>query len=84
VSRHLLTCSDPELVLWVGWDDGLGTFFAQVEPPGAAHPDDLLAWIGALPGEVVVAAELAALVARWARLNDAMLDTLEADRRDRR
>ena len=53
MSRHLLTCDDPALVLWVGWDEGLGTFFAQVEPPGAARPEDLLLWIGQLPGDVV-------------------------------
>ncbi|MGH9224353.1 MAG: hypothetical protein ACRD2W_11360 [Acidimicrobiales bacterium] len=84
MSRHLLTCDDPALVLWVGWDEGLGTFFAQVEPPGAARPEDLLLWIGQLPSDVVDLGELADLVRRWARLDDATIAILEGDRCARR
>jgi len=84
MSRHLLPCNDPELVLWVGWDTGLQTFFAQVEPPGAARPDDLLAWFGTMPEEVRAAADLARLVSRWAVLDRQVVATLESDRSSER
>lgn len=84
MSRHLLTCDDPDLVLVVGWDEGLGSFFAQVEPPGPGYADDLLLWVGTYPGEVVDTAELAALVRRWAHLDDWALALLEEDRCARR
>lgn len=84
MSRHLLTCDDPELVVVVGWDEGMGTFFAQVEPPGAGHPDDLLLWVGTFPGDVADPAELATVVRRWAHLDDRTLALLEEDRCARR
>ena len=41
MSRYALEALDPELVVWVGWDEPLSSFFLQVEPPGLGEPDDL-------------------------------------------
>ena len=84
MSRRLVTAFDPELVVWVGWDDGLETFFAQVEPPGIRTPDDLLLWVGTSPAEVTTADELAKLVARWTALDAQLVTSLAGDRSDRR
>lgn len=80
MSRHLVTAFDPELVVWVGWDDGLETFFAQVEPPGIRTADDLLLWVGTSPAEVTTADELAALVAPWTSLDARLVANLAGDR----
>jgi hypothetical protein len=80
MSRHLVTAFDPELVVWVGWDDGLETYFAQVEPPGIRTPRDLLLWVGSSPGEVGTADELARLLESWTSIDAELVADLANDR----
>lgn len=81
MSRRAVVAGDPALVVWVGWDDGLGSFFAQVVPSGDVDDDGLLMWAGTTPGEVVDVATLASLVSAWTTLDPDVLGALEADRR---
>lgn len=80
MSRHLVTAFDPELVVWVGWDDGLETYFAQVEPPGIRTSKDLLLWVGTSPGEVKTANELASLIESWTSLDADLVADLANER----
>ncbi|MGH9188679.1 MAG: hypothetical protein ACRD0Q_01380 [Acidimicrobiales bacterium] len=80
MSRRAAAASDPELTVWVGWDDGLGSFFAQVVPPGDVDDDGLLLWVGTTPAEIVDVANLASLVSPWTELGPDVLRALEADR----
>jgi hypothetical protein len=71
------------LVVWVGWDDGLETYFAQVEPPGIRTPRDLLLWVGTSPGEVRTASELARLLESSTSLDAELVADLASDRAGR-
>lgn len=79
MSRHLLDAFDPELVVWVGWDRLLQTFFLQVEPPGDVDGDGLVLWLGTDWGEIDAAAEVVAHVAEWADVPDDLVERLEWD-----
>lgn len=81
MSRYVVRCFDDDLVVWLGWDGNLGTYFAQVVPPGLGDPDDLLLWAGTTPGEIVDVNRLPVLVGPWADLKSSLLGRLQADRR---
>lgn len=80
MSRHLLDALDPELVVWVGWDPPLATFFLQVEPPGGVDGDGLVCWLGTDWGEIDDAAEVVARLSEWAEVPDDLVERLEWDR----
>lgn len=84
MSRYFVRCFDDDLVVSLGWDEPLGTYFAQVEPPGPGDPDDLLLWAGTVPGEILEVNRLPVLVGPWANLKPSLLAQLQADRRARR
>jgi len=80
MSRYVLEALDPELVVWVGWDPPLSTFFLQVEPPGMGGADELLVWAGTDMGEIATANRLIDLLREWAEVPDDLAATLEQDR----
>lgn len=80
MSRHLLDALDPELVVWVGWDPPLSTFFLQVEPPGGVDGDGLVLWLGTDWGEIETAAEVVARLREWADVPCDLERQLERDR----
>jgi len=80
VSRYALEALDPELVVWVGWDEPLSTYFLQVQPPGLGGPDELLVWAGTDPGEIASASHLVGLLREWAEVPGGLAGQLEQDR----
>ncbi|WP_206379277.1 hypothetical protein [Sphingobium yanoikuyae] len=65
----------------IGWDAGLGTFFATVfgTPGGNLEPDVRLA-CGTTPREVVDVGDILAVAARFAEIPKGLAGQLERDR----
>ena len=82
MSRNSIPARKPGLSVVVGWDNPLGTFFAQVH----RHQDDddprdpTLLWIGTAPGEIQRPADLVGPLAPYAELTESHLAQLRADR----
>lgn len=81
MSRYTIPAIIPYITVVVGWDNPLETFFAQVtrEPDGEDESDPIVFWIGAFPGEVRAAEDLAKPLASYATLSDDMVAQLRAD-----
>jgi hypothetical protein len=81
-SRFTIPPRAPGLVISVGWDNPLGTFFAQVlhEQKDDDLRDPIILWIGTKYGEVRRAEDLVAMLAPYAELTDEHLKRLRADR----
>ena len=69
----------PELSIVVGWDNPLGSFFAQVSGRGEPEDRDLKLWVGAGPGRVPTPEDLAALVGPYGEIPAEILAGLEED-----
>ena len=82
MSRRTLLAHTPGMTVVVGWDNPLGTFFAQVTRE--IDPDDdsdpIVFWTGGSYGEVQRAEDLVAPLALYAALTPEMVAQLRADR----
>ena len=64
----------------VGYDQPMRTFFATVEDPNLPEDEDsLLLWIGTKYDEIKLVDELQLSIADYTRLNDEIIQNLEAD-----
>lgn len=68
-----------------GWDAGLGTFFIILfgTPDAEAEPDVRI-WRGSAPRELIHAAEIVTIAARYAEVPDDLASQLELDRQKSR
>lgn len=84
MSRHTIPGHHPGLVITVGWDNPLRTYFAVVEQePLEAMPEDdpePVLWVGATPGEITCLQVLALHLEPYATLTAAQRASLAADR----
>jgi hypothetical protein len=66
----------------VGWDNPLGTFFAQVSRVQTDDDlrDPVILWLGTEQGEIQRAEDLVAALTPYAELTEAHLRQLRADR----
>jgi hypothetical protein len=60
MSRYLVSAHDATLVVTVGWDPPLQTFFGQVMHPAASaeQDDTCVLWVGTQPQEIPTVAQL--------------------------
>src|SRR5262249_23575432 len=80
MSRYSLPPQQPGLTVTVGWDNPLGTFFAQVFDPSTEEDADACPlWIGTAPGAIPTVAALQAQLVGWATTPPAILDCLTHD-----
>lgn len=80
-SRRTLAPHQPGLVVIVGWDNPMGTFFAQVLPADDDVDDeDLVLWVGTRSGEIARPEDLVEPLAPYAQLSLAEIEQLKADR----
>lgn len=49
MTRRLIDGTDPALLVFVGWDQPLRSFFGQVYDPNLAEDDNPVHWVGAEP-----------------------------------
>jgi len=82
MSRRTIPAHAPGMTVVVGWDNPLGTFFAQVSRDHVIEDetDPVVFWTGGQFGEVQRAEELVALLAPYAKLTPEMVEQLRADR----
>jgi hypothetical protein len=81
-SRRSIPARAPDLIVVVGWDNPLSTFFAQVERVQDADDqrEPVLLWIGSLLGEATQAEQLVDPLAPYAELTPEFVERLRADR----
>lgn len=81
-SRRIIPARRPGLTVAVGWDNPLGTFFAQVDRIQADDDsrEPTLLWIGSGPGEILRAEDLTKPLAPYAALTAEHVQQLRADR----
>lgn len=80
-SRRTIAPLQPGLVVIVGWDNPMATFFAQVLPADDVIDDeDLVLWLGTRPGEITRPEDLVEPLAPYAHLPPAVMEQLKADR----
>ncbi|MEO8716531.1 MAG: hypothetical protein ABI369_16115 [Acetobacteraceae bacterium] len=82
MSRHQILARTSDLTVVVGWDNPLGTFFAQVMRAEDTEDDSdpVPLWLGGFAGEVLRAEDLIAPLAPYAELDEAAVAQLRADR----
>lgn len=83
MSRHVIPARDPNLIIVVGWDNPLQSFFAQVERPEDPEEDDddpILLWVGATPREVITVEDLTRHLAPYAALPPEVAAQLRQER----
>jgi len=77
MSRYSLPAQQPGLTVTVGWDNPLGTFFAQVFDPSIEEDADAcLLWIGTAPEAIPTVAALQAQLTGWATIPPTIVDRL--------
>ena len=79
MSRHELTPKQDGLVVAVGWDNPLQTFFAQVLREQEDDDDSILLWLGTATREYPTPDSLVAPLKPYAELGADMLARLRAD-----
>jgi len=81
-SRNTIPARRPGLTVVVGWDNPLGTFFAQVDRQQDDDDprDPTLLWVGCIPGEILRTEDLVQPLAPYVELTEAHLATLRTDR----
>jgi hypothetical protein len=80
MSRYSISAQQPGLTVTVGWDNPLGTFFAQVGNPSIeADETACLLWIGTAPAAIPTVAALQAQLAGWATIPPEIVDRLVRD-----
>lgn len=81
MSRHDFSGHQDGVVVSIGWDRPLATFFVQVvRPQGPGDDDDMLVWLGTCPGEISIASEAVRIASDHADLPAELGKTLETDR----
>ena len=77
MSRYSIPPQQPGLTVTVGWDNPLGTFFAQVFDPSIEEDADAcLLWIGTAPAAIPTVAALQAQLTGWATIPPTIVDRL--------
>jgi hypothetical protein len=80
MSRYSVPAQDPDLIVIVGWDNLLATFFAQVFDPSIEEDAEAcLLWIGTAPEAIPTVAALQAQLVDWATMPDDIVDRLLRD-----
>ncbi len=80
MSRYSLPAQHPALTVTVGWDNPLGTLFAQVFDPAIEEDAEAcLLWIGTAPEAIPTVAALQAQLADWATLPPDIVERLIRD-----
>ena len=81
-SRFIVPARVTGLLVWIGWDNPLGTFFAQVLRVQKKDDsrDPVILWVGLEPGEIRKAEDLIPLLTPYAELTQEHLARLRADR----
>lgn len=80
-SRRTIEPHQPGLVVIVGWDNPMATYFAQVLPADDDIDDeDLVLWLGTRAGEIARPEDLVEPLMPYAHLSPAMIEQLNADR----
>ena len=81
MSRHSIPAFDQRYEIIVGWDWGMGTFFAQVLNIDAIEREDRFrVWIGTSFDEIQAPDVLRQPIAAYGTLTDDMIARLCADR----
>ena len=83
MSRRTIPTHAPGLTVVVGWDNPLGTFFAQVARALESDDDEsypIVFWIGGEFGEVPHAEDLVDVLAPYATLTPEIVAQLRTDR----
>jgi hypothetical protein len=81
MSRYILPPRTPGLVVIVGWDPPLETFFGQVLNRWAASEEDqCLAWVGARARAIPTVEQLEALLSDYAHFTETWRARLRLDR----
>jgi hypothetical protein len=83
MSRRTIPAHAPGLTILVGWDNPLGTFFAQVTRTFESDDDEsdpIVFWIGTEFGEVPHAQDLVGALAPYAALTPEVVAQLRTDR----
>ena len=80
MSRYSIPAQNPALTVTVGWDNPLGTLFAQVFDPSIEEDAEAcLLWIGTAPEAIPTVAALQAQLAGWATLPPDIVARLTRD-----
>lgn len=80
MSRYTIPAQNPALTVTVGWDNPLGTLFAQVFDPSIEEDAEAcLLWIGTAPEAIPTVAALQAQLADWAAIPPDIVDRLIRD-----
>src|SRR5215472_2051991 len=80
LARSLSSAQQPGLMVIVGWDNPLTTFFAQVFDPSIEDDEAAcLLWIGTAPEAIPTVAALQAQLAGWAMIPPDIVDRLVRD-----
>lgn len=82
MSRYEIHAKNPALVVVVGWDNPMGTYFAQVvrEAKKIDQENQILLWLGGIEREYLDAVDMIPKLAPYATLTQDMLTTLHNDR----
>jgi hypothetical protein len=77
MSRYSIPPQNPALIVIVGWDNPLVTFFAQVFDPSIEEDEEAdLLWLGTAPQAISTVAALQAQLAGWATIPAALVARL--------
>jgi hypothetical protein len=79
MSRYTFAGQRPGLSIVVGWDNPLGTYFAQVWEGGGAAKGDLRLWVGAGLDRVLTVEALAGLLAPYGNIPGRVVARLKED-----
>ncbi len=88
MSRYEIPARDPNLHVFVGWDNPLKTFFAQVIRPAPIYDDEhddeneddtMVLWVGTEPCAVVTVEDLAKHLTPFADIASDIVAQLRAD-----
>lgn len=81
MSRYELVPDDPDLLLTVGWDPVLQTYFAHVVHPAIGRPprDVLLLWVGTVAGQIQTVEVLATHLEPYITLAEELRQQLMQD-----
>jgi hypothetical protein len=80
MSRYRIPSLNPSLLVTVGWDAPLGTFFLQVENPDAGDDGRVMLWIGTDPQwPYADLEEFLAIVGDYGRVSTALREHLAQD-----
>lgn len=80
MSRHEIPAKRADVIVSVGWDSPLQTYFAQVEQKDPSDEDEgILLWVGGSPKEIQTPEALAGALAAYADLSAETIAALRAD-----